>query len=138
MTSSNLISHVRETKKIVMAILDWKQGLLCDKNVSEKLKYKSSKMSTSRAKVMITPRGDRRLGSRRCKTVDRVDNTNLPIFCTQTNRQTHGWTDRPTTRWKDGQKDSLISKTFVRWDMGENTEPTTQTKQNMLRFAYRM
>ena len=31
MTSLNLISHVCETRKFVMAILDWKQGLLCDK-----------------------------------------------------------------------------------------------------------
>ena len=32
-TSLNLISHVLETRKFVMAILHWKQGLLCDKNV---------------------------------------------------------------------------------------------------------
>ena len=31
MTSWNLISHVCETRKFVMAILHWKQGLLCDK-----------------------------------------------------------------------------------------------------------
>ena len=32
MTSLNLISHVCETRKFVMAILHWKQWLLCDKN----------------------------------------------------------------------------------------------------------
>ena len=31
MTSSSLISHVCETRKFVMAILNWKQGVLCDK-----------------------------------------------------------------------------------------------------------
>ena len=31
MTSWNLISHVFETRKFVMALLHWKQGLLCDK-----------------------------------------------------------------------------------------------------------
>ena len=31
MTSWNLISHVCETSKLVMVILHWKQGLLCDK-----------------------------------------------------------------------------------------------------------
>ena len=31
MMSSNLISHVCETRKLVMAILHWKQRLLCDK-----------------------------------------------------------------------------------------------------------
>ena len=31
MTSWNLTSHVFETRKFVMAILHWKQGLLCDK-----------------------------------------------------------------------------------------------------------
>ena len=34
MTSLNLISHVCETRKFVMAILHWKQGLLCDKDDS--------------------------------------------------------------------------------------------------------
>ena len=34
MTSWNLISHVSETRKFVMAILHWKQGLLCDKTKS--------------------------------------------------------------------------------------------------------
>ena len=31
MTSRNLISHVCETRKLVMAILHWKQGLSFDK-----------------------------------------------------------------------------------------------------------
>ena len=31
MTSSNLTSHVYKTRTFVMAILHWKQGLLCDK-----------------------------------------------------------------------------------------------------------
>ena len=34
MTSSNLNSHVYKTRKFVMAILRWKQGLLCDENNS--------------------------------------------------------------------------------------------------------
>ena len=34
MTSRSLISHVCETRKIIMAILHWKQGLLCDKYIS--------------------------------------------------------------------------------------------------------
>ena len=34
MTSWNLISHVCETSKFVMAILRWKQGLLCNKLLS--------------------------------------------------------------------------------------------------------
>ena len=33
MTSRNLISHVCETRKFVMAILHGKQGMLCDKTV---------------------------------------------------------------------------------------------------------
>ena len=33
MTSGNLISHACETRKFLMAILHWKQGLLCDKNM---------------------------------------------------------------------------------------------------------
>ena len=32
MTSWNLISHMCETRKFVMAMLQWTQGLLCDKN----------------------------------------------------------------------------------------------------------
>ena len=35
MTSWNLISHMCKTGKFVMAILYWKQWLLCDKTVSE-------------------------------------------------------------------------------------------------------
>ena len=31
LTTLNLISHVSETRKFVMAILHWKQGSLCDK-----------------------------------------------------------------------------------------------------------
>ena len=31
MLSVNLISHVRKTRKFIMAILHGKQGLLCDK-----------------------------------------------------------------------------------------------------------
>ena len=31
MTSLNLKTHIFETRKFVMAILHWKQGLLCDK-----------------------------------------------------------------------------------------------------------
>ena len=34
-TSSKLISHVCETRKFVMALLHGKQGLLCDKCISE-------------------------------------------------------------------------------------------------------
>ena len=30
LASLNLFSHVYETRKFLMAILDWKQGLLCD------------------------------------------------------------------------------------------------------------
>ena len=33
MTSWNLISHVLEKRKFVMAVLHWKQGLLCDNSV---------------------------------------------------------------------------------------------------------
>ena len=37
MTLRNLISHVCETRKIVMAILEWKYRLLCDKSAFEAL-----------------------------------------------------------------------------------------------------
>ena len=33
MTSSNLISHVCDIRKFVIAILPWKQGVLCDKRL---------------------------------------------------------------------------------------------------------
>ena len=41
MTSLNLILHVCETRKFVMAILHWKQGLLCDKSNSLSNPYKA-------------------------------------------------------------------------------------------------
>ena len=34
MASLNLISHLCDTRKFVLAILHWKQGLLCDKSQS--------------------------------------------------------------------------------------------------------
>ena len=37
MASWNLISHVCESRKFVLAILHWKQGLLCDKEIFHSL-----------------------------------------------------------------------------------------------------
>ena len=34
----NLIQHLCETRNFVMAILHWKQGLLCDKDIHQELK----------------------------------------------------------------------------------------------------
>ena len=42
MTSWNLISHVLETRKFVMAVLHLKQGLLCDKTLSQTINLRLS------------------------------------------------------------------------------------------------
>ena len=46
MTSLNLISYVCETRKFVMAILLWKQGLSCDKSTCISVKKLSNLVFT--------------------------------------------------------------------------------------------
>ena len=59
MMSRNLISHMFETRKFIMAILHWKQGLLCDKRFSFQTfwthRFTYKRYSDSVVKVPIAP-----------------------------------------------------------------------------------